>query len=83
MGSTFEARFDSQGHLAIPAELRERHGFTNGAKVRVEDMKDGILIGPVEPAKKMSAREAIEKAIGFSGEDDKSLEMLLEERRRF
>jgi bifunctional DNA-binding transcriptional regulator/antitoxin component of YhaV-PrlF toxin-antitoxin module len=89
MDRQFESTFDEQGHFDMPADVRDRHGFTNGAKVKVEEQGNKLVIEPINSLtpsgakKKLTTREAIEKAIGFSGNDGKALEILLEERKRF
>ncbi|MDP4287659.1 MAG: AbrB/MazE/SpoVT family DNA-binding domain-containing protein [Bacteroidota bacterium] len=88
MDRRFEATFDEHGHFDMPADIRERHGFTNGAKVKIEEQGNKLVIEAakslsIEDIKKLTAREAIEMAVGFSGNDGRALEILLEERKRF
>ena len=88
MDRQFESSFDEQGHFEMPPDIRERHGFTNGAKVKIEEQGSKVVIEAItEPKKKgtrkLTAREAIEKAVGFMGGDSRGLEILLEERKRF
>jgi hypothetical protein len=89
MDRTFEATFDDHGHFDMPADFREKHGFSAGAKikvteegamVRLEAMQGSLHSKKVDPA---TARAALEKAIGFSGTDGRALKTLLEERKRF
>jgi bifunctional DNA-binding transcriptional regulator/antitoxin component of YhaV-PrlF toxin-antitoxin module len=89
MDRIFEATFDDQGHFEMPADLRERHGFTPGTKVkivedglnvRIEKLEGTLIPRSVDPKK---AREALEKIVGFSGTDGRALKTLLDERKRF
>jgi bifunctional DNA-binding transcriptional regulator/antitoxin component of YhaV-PrlF toxin-antitoxin module len=79
----FEATFDSQGHFDIPIEVRQRHGLTNGSRVKIEDRKNEVVIKPVvdESERKRIALAAIDRAVGFLGTDGGALTSLMEERR--
>jgi bifunctional DNA-binding transcriptional regulator/antitoxin component of YhaV-PrlF toxin-antitoxin module len=89
MDRQFEVTLDDQGHFDIPADMRQRHGFTNGAKVKVEEQGNKVVLQSapkkmtIEEIRKLTPRQAIEIALGFSGNDSRGLEILLEERKRF
>jgi AbrB family looped-hinge helix DNA binding protein len=42
-----EGTVTSKGQLVIPAELRRKHGISNGTRVRFEDIQGGIVVRPV------------------------------------
>jgi len=88
MDRQFEVTLDDQGHFDMPADMRQRHGFTNGAKVKVEEQGNKVVLQAVptmsiDEIRKLTPRQAIEKALGFMGGDSRGLEILLEERKRF
>lgn len=77
MERVFETQIDSNGHVLLPAEVRERHHFTNGARVTVTERGDEVVITSSEkrPYRSMS------DMAGFLGTDPKALRTLIEERR--
>jgi bifunctional DNA-binding transcriptional regulator/antitoxin component of YhaV-PrlF toxin-antitoxin module len=79
MDREFEATFDSQGHLDIPRDVRERHGFRNGAKVTIEDREEEVVIKPIEKPRKS---RSMSDMAGFLGPNSKALDILMEERRK-
>ena len=83
MDRQFETTVDDQGHFDIPAEVRARHGFTNGAKVRIEERNSEIAISPVEsePSAQKRMIEAIDRAVGLLGNDGNLIKALMDERR--
>ena len=48
MDREFVTTVDSEGHIEIPADMRERHGLRNGARVKVEERGKDVVISPVE-----------------------------------
>ena len=78
MDREFEATIDSEGHLDIPAEVRERHGLTNGARVRIEEQGNRVVLEAISDDKVGS----LDDLIGFLGSDSKVVERLLEERKK-
>ncbi len=53
------ATVTSAGEIALPAELRERHGLAANSKVRVVETRHGILLVPLtnEPMASELAQE--------------------------
>ena len=90
MDREFEATIDSEGHFDFPAEIRERHGFRNGSKLKIAEDGEKVVIQTTtadsiiypKAVDKAAARAALEKMIGFMGTDGSALKMLMEERRR-
>ena len=85
MDRVFEATIDSQGHFDIPIDMRDRHGLKNGARVKIEERQNEVVIKTVidENERKRIARVALDRAVGFLGTDSKVLDTLLEERRKY
>ncbi|MFI5201517.1 MAG: AbrB/MazE/SpoVT family DNA-binding domain-containing protein [Candidatus Kapaibacterium sp.] len=83
MDRAFEGTIDSQGHIDLPEAVREHHGFQNGTKVRIEDRESEVVIKPVadENERKRIALAAIERAVGFLGNDSSVLQDLMDERK--
>lgn len=54
-----EGTVTSKGQLVIPAELRRKHGISNGTRVRFEDLEDGIVVRPV-------SEDAIDRLFGIA-----------------
>ena len=52
MDRSFEGRVDFEGHIAIPRAIRERHGLTNGARVRIEEQDDKVTLEAIAPNSK-------------------------------
>ena len=42
----FSVRLSQKGQLAIPKEIRQRHGWTGGTELVLEDQEDGVLLRP-------------------------------------
>jgi bifunctional DNA-binding transcriptional regulator/antitoxin component of YhaV-PrlF toxin-antitoxin module len=84
MDREFETRVDSEGHVPIPREIRDRHGMSNGARVKVAERGAEVIITPVSnvggaiPGK----RRSMSDLVGFLGKDPKSLRTLMDERRK-
>lgn len=66
------------GDIHIPFPMLERHGLKNGARVIVEDTREGILITPLTVQRQ---KDAIARAAGLLPPGSKVLDVLLEERR--
>jgi bifunctional DNA-binding transcriptional regulator/antitoxin component of YhaV-PrlF toxin-antitoxin module len=75
----FESTIDSEGHLDLPKEMRERHGLKNGARVRIAEYGDRIVVEAKEQGGK---RKNITDLAGILGKDSKALDILMEERRK-
>ncbi len=82
----FEATVDGEGHFDIPSEVRNRHGMKLGARLRIQERGNDLVIHSAERMSPKNpvgpARAAIQKAIGFMGADGKGLDILMNERRR-
>jgi bifunctional DNA-binding transcriptional regulator/antitoxin component of YhaV-PrlF toxin-antitoxin module len=83
MDRVFETTVDSQGHFDIPNDVRERHGLTNGARVKIEERTNEVVIKPVldDNERKRIALAAIDRAVGFLGNDPGLLNAMMDERR--
>jgi bifunctional DNA-binding transcriptional regulator/antitoxin component of YhaV-PrlF toxin-antitoxin module len=83
MDRTFETTIDSQGHIDIPIDMRDRHGLTNGARVKIEERPNEVVIKTVmdENERKRIARAALDRAVGFLGTDGSILQALMDERK--
>ena len=47
MGSqAFSVRLSTKGQLVVPKEIRQRHGWTEGMELVLEDRGDGVLVRP-------------------------------------
>jgi bifunctional DNA-binding transcriptional regulator/antitoxin component of YhaV-PrlF toxin-antitoxin module len=79
MDRVYESTIDSQGHFDIPDEIRYRHGFVNGAKVKIAEEGKKLII---EALPRVAGRRNITELTGFLGEESKALDILMEERRR-
>ena len=79
MDRLFEGRVDSEGHIDIPANIRERHGMTNGARILVEEHGDKVIL---EAFKSNVKRTNITDLAGCLSKEGNALDILLEERRR-
>ena len=44
----FETTIDSQGHFDIPIDVRDRHGLTNGARVKIEERGNEVIVSHIE-----------------------------------
>jgi len=42
-------RLSSKGQVVIPKEMRDRHGWREGAELEVEDRGDAVVLRPAEP----------------------------------
>ena len=83
MDREYETTVDSEGHITIPSDMRDRHGLTNGARVKVAERGEEVVItstqnGSEQPRKRRSMHDMV----GFLGKDSKALDTLMEERRR-
>lgn len=47
MGSrAFSIRLSTKGQLVVPKEIRQRHGWTEGTELVLEEQGDGVLLRP-------------------------------------
>jgi bifunctional DNA-binding transcriptional regulator/antitoxin component of YhaV-PrlF toxin-antitoxin module len=83
MDREYEATMDSEGHFDFPPEIRERYGWKNGAKVKIEVRSSEVAIKSVknESERHQIAMQAIDDAVGMLGTDGSLVRMLMEERR--
>jgi AbrB family looped-hinge helix DNA binding protein len=44
MDREFETTIDSEGHITIPSDIRDRHGPGNGARVKVAKRGEEVVI---------------------------------------
>lgn len=51
MDREFITTIDNEGHLDIPSEIRERHGMSNGARVKIKEQGEDVVISPAKPNK--------------------------------
>lgn len=42
----FSVRLSTKGRLVVPKEIRQRHGWTDGTELTLEDLGDGVLLRP-------------------------------------
>jgi bifunctional DNA-binding transcriptional regulator/antitoxin component of YhaV-PrlF toxin-antitoxin module len=75
MDRAFETTIDSQGHFDIPIDMRDRHGLTNGARVKIEENGNRVVISPVESLVKI---EDISDLAGFLKNGDPVGDLLRE-----
>jgi len=47
MAHSHLASVTAKGQFVIPAELRRRHHIRKGTRVRIEEVKEGILLRPI------------------------------------
>ncbi len=77
---------DSNGKVPIPPDVMRKYGLAPGSKVTFDDRDDKIIIEPLRPpsngAEKSRKRRSMHDMVGFLGKDPKSLNTLMEERRR-
>jgi bifunctional DNA-binding transcriptional regulator/antitoxin component of YhaV-PrlF toxin-antitoxin module len=83
MDREFEATMDSEGHFEIPKEVRERHGFKDGTRLRIEERASEVVIKTVnqERTSRKNSTDAIDKAVGLLGTDGDVLNALMYERQ--
>ncbi|HZR00007.1 MAG TPA: AbrB/MazE/SpoVT family DNA-binding domain-containing protein [Chloroflexota bacterium] len=58
MAHTFEAQIGARGRIVLPAELRARHRWRQGERLRLIEDEDGTV-------HVMSVEEALERAKGL------------------
>lgn len=64
MGSqTFSVRLSAKGRLVVPKEILQRHGWTEGTELVLEERGDGVL---VRPARKLP-ETMLEDLVGCTG----------------
>lgn len=64
MGSgAISVRLSTKGQLVVPKEIRQRHGWTEGTELVLEDQGDGVL---VRPARRLP-ETTLEDLVGCTG----------------
>lgn len=79
MDRDFEGIIDSEGHLDLPQEIRERHGLVNGSRIKIAEEGEKLIL---EPLASTTKRKNITELTGFLGKNSKALDILMEERKR-
>jgi bifunctional DNA-binding transcriptional regulator/antitoxin component of YhaV-PrlF toxin-antitoxin module len=51
MDREYVTTIDNEGHLDIPSEIRERHGMRNGARVKIQEHGEQVILSPATPKK--------------------------------
>lgn len=41
-------KLSTKGQLIIPKEIRDRHGWSPGTEIEIEDRSDAVVLRPVE-----------------------------------
>lgn len=59
----YPVRLSTKGQLVVPKEVRQRHGWTEGAKLVLEDQGDQVLLRPV----RTFPETTLEDLIGCAG----------------
>jgi AbrB family looped-hinge helix DNA binding protein len=59
----FSVRLSTKGQLVVPKEIRQRHGWTEGTELVLEDQGDGVLVRPV----RQLPQTALEDLVGCTG----------------
>ena len=72
--------FDSSGHLEIPDDIRNRHGFEPGSQVHIEDRGNEVVIS-VNEQSSLSSIESISDLAGILAHGEDPVETLLKERK--
>jgi hypothetical protein len=75
---------DDQGHFDIPPDMRQRHGLTRGARLKIEERDANLLLTTIETdeERKIRQKAAIRSVIGMVPSDSKIIEHYLEEKRK-
>jgi AbrB family looped-hinge helix DNA binding protein len=76
---------DNDGHFDIPSEIRERHGMSNGSRVKIEDVPNGVIIKSATTTPKRDRdrmKQAIEQSVGILGNDRAMFKAFLEDRKK-
>ncbi len=79
MDRIFETTVDSQGHVPIPSEIRERHHLSKGTRVTVVERGEEVVI--TTTASERAIRSMSDMA-GILGPDSKTLDILMKERSK-
>ncbi|HWM90483.1 MAG TPA: AbrB/MazE/SpoVT family DNA-binding domain-containing protein [Thermoanaerobaculia bacterium] len=67
MGSqAFSVRLSTKGLLVVPKEIRQRHGWTEGMELVLEDRGDSILVRPARQLPE-TAHEDLVGCTGYRG----------------
>ena len=79
MDRVFETTVDAEGHVPIPSEIRERHNMRSGARVKIAERGDEVVIVPATKPRKF---RSMSDMAGILGPNSKALDTLMEERRK-
>ena len=79
MDQFYETIVDAQGHVPIPNDIRERHHLLSGARVKVSERGNEVVITPSINASKY---RSLSDLVGVLGPGSKVIDTLLEERRK-
>jgi AbrB family looped-hinge helix DNA binding protein len=60
-------RLSTKGQLVIPKEIRERHGWTPGCRLEVEDRGDAVVIREAVAAPPATRLEDLVGCLGYEG----------------
>lgn len=79
-------RLSTKGHLILPKELRDRHGWEAGTVLEIVERGDAVLIRPIETVPKTRLEEIV-GCTGYRGPartlDEMNEVIELEARRRW
>lgn len=59
----FSVRLSKNGQLVIPKEIRQRHGWTEGTELVLQDQGDGVLLRPA----RQFPETTLEDLVGCTG----------------
>ena len=69
-------RLSSKGQIVIPQPIRDAHHWEVGAQFEVREVENGVLLIPINPHEKKSARDLM-GCVGYKG-PKKSLKQMEE-----
>jgi AbrB family looped-hinge helix DNA binding protein len=49
-GDTLRTRLSTKGQMILPKVIRDRHGWSAGTVLEIEDGPDGVILKPVKSA---------------------------------
>ena len=85
MDRTFETTIDAEGHLDLPDDVRQRHGLSSGARVRIEERDHDLIVTKIDldshSTRSSEAKQALEQAAGLLGTTGKGLSDLMAQRK--
>lgn len=59
----FSVRLSTKGQLVVPKEIRQKHGWTEGMELVLEDQGDGVLLRPT----RQFPNTTLEDLVGCTG----------------